>query len=64
MYSSDKSSSLDDLDDEVDYANDAPNLNFTSDEDSQIGSRQLNYKFVFTFTCYLSTSVVDLHNYK
>ena len=63
-YSNDESSSPNDSDDEANYTKDAPNLNFTSDEDSQIGSRQLMYKFVFTFTFYLLTSVVDLYNYK
>jgi hypothetical protein len=57
-YSSDESSSAYDSDDEADYANDVQNVNFTSDEDSQIGSRQLRYKFVFTIISYISTSVV------
>ena len=62
--SNDKSSSSDNSDDEADYVNDTQNLNFTSDEDSQIESWQLKYKFVFTFTSNLSTLIVDLHNYK
>ena len=57
-YSSDESSSLDNLDDEAECANNIPNFNFTSDEDSQIGSRKRTYEFVFTFTSYLSTSVL------
>ena len=59
-YSSDKSSSAYDSVDEVDYANDVQNVIFTSDEVSQIGSRQLRFKFVFIFISYISTTVVDL----
>ena len=58
-YSSDESSSVRDSDDEADYANDVQNVTLTSDEDSQIGSRQLRYKFVFIFILYLSTTFVD-----
>jgi hypothetical protein len=47
MYSSNESSSAFDSDDEADYANDVQNINFTFDEDSQIGSRQLMYRFFF-----------------
>ena len=59
-----KSSSSDNSDDEADYANDTQNLNFNSVEDSQVVSRQLKYKIVFTFTSNLWTSIVDFHNYK
>jgi hypothetical protein len=57
-YSSDEFSNVFDSDDEADYVNDVQNVNFTSDEDSQIGSRQLRYKFVFTIVSYISTLVV------
>ena len=52
-YSSDEYSSAYDSDDEADYANDVQNVNFTFDEDSQIGNRQLMYKFVFTIISYI-----------
>ena len=57
-YLSDESSSAYNSDDEADYANDVQNVNFTSDKDSQIRSRQLKYKFVFTIIPYISTPVV------
>ena len=63
MYSSEESSSASDSDDEADYANDVQNVNSTSDEDSQIGSRQLRYKFVFTFISYILTIVVVILKY-
>ena len=45
-------------------ANDAPNINFTSNEDSQTGSCYLKYKFIFIFISHSSTINVDLHNDK
>ena len=57
-YLSDESFSVYDSENEADYANDVQNVNFTSDEDSQIGSWQLRCKFVFTFISYISTTVV------
>ena len=58
-YSNDESSSARDWDDEADHTNDVQNVTLTSDEDSQIGSQQLKYKFVFIFISYISTTFVD-----
>jgi hypothetical protein len=57
-YSSDKSSNAYNSDDEVDYADVVHNINFTSDKNSQIESRQLMYKFIFTIISYISTPIV------
>ena len=58
MYSSDESFSAYDSDNEADYANDLQSVNFIFNEDFQIRSRQLMYKFIFTFISYISTIVV------
>ena len=39
------------------YANNFQNVDFTSDEDSQIASRQLRYIFFFTYISYISITI-------